>query len=167
MADERGHFIFSFQYECTDCHSLIRGRDSQRRPHPNEEISTYNPDSIWIVSKVSEPSLTIFLPPTERATGTAIIICPGGGYINLAMGYEGYDVARRYNEYGITAFVLKYRIPDDSTMLHKETGPFQDAQRALQLVRSRAVAWGIRSRPNWDHGFFGRRSPGFNSRHPF
>ena len=113
------------------------------RPHPNEEISTYNTDSIWIVSKVSEPSLTIFLPPVERATGTAIIICPGGGYTNLAMGYEGYDVARRYNEYGITAFVLKYRIPDDSTMLHKETGPLQDAQRALQLVRSGAVEWGI------------------------
>ena len=95
--------------------------------------------------KVSRPSLTIFLPPKEKATGAAVIICPGGGYANLAMGYEGTDVARRFNESGIAAFVLKYRIPNDSTMIDKEIGPLQDAQRALLLVRSRADEWGIDS----------------------
>ena len=72
-----------------------------------------------------------------------MIICPGGGYTNLAMGYEGTDVALRFNQSGIAAFVLKYRIPDTSTMVHKQIGPLQDAQRAIQLVRSRAREWGI------------------------
>ncbi|HCL83082.1 MAG TPA: alpha/beta hydrolase [Chitinophagaceae bacterium] len=135
--------FFHFNMNAQTVIPLYTGEIPNSRSHPNEEISTYNPDGVWIVSKVSQPSLTIFLPPAEKATGTAIIICPGGGYTNLAMGYEGDDVARRYNESGIAAFVLKYRIPDDSTMFHKKTGPLQDAQRALQLVRSSAVEWGI------------------------
>ncbi|HTB24525.1 MAG TPA: alpha/beta hydrolase, partial [Puia sp.] len=67
----------------------------------------------------------------------------GGGYINLAMGYEGEDVARKFNESGIAAFVLKYRIPDDNTMIRKEIGPLQDAQRAILIIRSRAKEFGI------------------------
>jgi acetyl esterase/lipase len=109
----------------------------------NEEYSRIEPGNILIVYKVSRPSLTIFLAPKEKATGTAVIICPGGGYSNLAMGYEGTEVAKRFNESGITAFVLKYRIPNDGTMIDKEIGPLQDAQRALLLVRSRAAGWGV------------------------
>ena len=122
---------------------LYDGEIPNNRPNADREISANNPDGVWIVSKVSRPSLTIFLPPKGKATGAAIIICPGGGYTNLAMGYEGTDVARRYNESGIAAFVLKYRIPDDSTMVNKEIGPLQDAQRALLVLRSRALEWGI------------------------
>lgn len=113
------------------------------RQTPDRENSRYEQDSILIVSKVSRPTLTIFLPPKEKATGAAVIICPGGGYINLAMGYEGTDVALRFSQSGIAAFVLKYRIPDDSSMIHKQIGPLQDAQRALQFVRSHAQNWGI------------------------
>jgi acetyl esterase/lipase len=109
----------------------------------NEEYSSVEPGNILIVHKVSIPSLTIFLAPKEKATGAAVIICPGGGYSNLAMGYEGTEVAQRFNESGISAFVLKYRIPNDSTMIDKEIGPLQDAQRALLLVRTRAAAWGL------------------------
>jgi acetyl esterase/lipase len=109
----------------------------------NEEYSRIEPGNILIVYKVSRPTLTIFLAPKEKATGAAVIICPGGGYANLAMGYEGTEVARRFNEAGISAFVLKYRIPDDHTMVSKEIGPLQDAQRALMLVRSRSTKWGI------------------------
>jgi acetyl esterase/lipase len=109
----------------------------------NNESFKYEPGGILIVSKVSHPSLTIFLPSKEKATGTAVIICPGGGYMNLAMGYEGTDVASRFNESGVAAFVLKYRIPEDGTMINKEIGPLQDAQRAIQLVRSKAGEWGI------------------------
>lgn len=112
----------------------------------NEEYSRIEPGNILIVSKVSRPSLTIFLAPKAKATGAAVIICPGGGYTNLAMGYEGTEVAQRFNESGISAFVLKYRIPNDETMIHKEIGPLQDAQRALLLVRSRAAEWGIDSK---------------------
>jgi acetyl esterase/lipase len=112
----------------------------------NEEYSRIEPGNILIVYKVSVPTLTIFLAPKEKATGAAVIICPGGGYSNLAMGYEGTDVARRFNESGISAFVLKYRIPNDETMISKEIGPLQDAQRAIMLVRSGSAKWGIDSR---------------------
>lgn len=113
------------------------------RPGADEEISRYSDDGTLSISKVSRPELTVFLPPKEKAGGTAVIVCPGGGYVNISASHEGSDVARRLNEEGITAFVLKYRIPDDQTMINKEIGPLQDVQRAIQIVRSRAAEWGI------------------------
>ena len=114
------------------------------KPSPNEESSTYEGENkILIVHNVSRPSLTVFLPPKEKASGAAVIICPGGGYSILAASHEGYDVAKKLNEMGVAAFVLKYRIPDDKTMLNKEIGPLQDAQRAIQIVREEAVEWNI------------------------
>jgi acetyl esterase/lipase len=113
------------------------------RPGADEEISKYSDDGTLSISKVSRPELTVFLPPKEKAGGTAVIVCPGGGYVNISASHEGSDVARRLNEEGITAFVLKYRIPDDQTMINKEIGPLQDVQRAIQIVRSRAAEWGI------------------------
>lgn len=95
------------------------------------------------VSKVTDPTLTMYLPPKERSNGTAVIICPGGGYVRLSIKKEGDDVAKAFNEWGVTAFVLKYRLPDDSIMQQKEIGPLQDAQRAMQVVRSRATEWNI------------------------
>ncbi len=111
---------------------------------PDRETRTMRPDSILIIDKVTRPTLEIYLPPKEKANGTAVIICPGGGYGVLAYKHEGTDVAKRLNESGIAAFVLKYRIPDDSTMPDKEIGPIQDAQRALLIVRTRAGEWGIK-----------------------
>jgi acetyl esterase/lipase len=83
------------------------------------------------------------LPAKEKANGTAVIICPGGGYHINAIEHEGTDVAKQFNEMGVTAFVLKYRIPNDATMENKEIGPLQDAQRAIQLVRGRAKEWNV------------------------
>jgi acetyl esterase/lipase len=122
---------------------LYEGEIPNARPAPDREYSRFERDSVLIVSRVSRPTLTLFFPPKEKATGAAVIICPGGGYTNLAMGYEGVDVALRFNKSGIAAFVLKYRIPDSSTMILKEIGPLQDAQRAILVVRSRAREWGI------------------------
>lgn len=122
---------------------LYPGPIPNAKPVPDAEIFHYERDSILIVSKVSRPTLEIFLPAKGKANGTAVIVCPGGGYINLAMGYEGVDVAKRLNESGIAAFVLKYRMPDDKTMYEKEIGPLQDAQQSILLVRSRALEWGI------------------------
>jgi acetyl esterase/lipase len=122
---------------------LYDGEIPNSLPSNNYESSDYNSDGALIISKVSLPTLTIFLPPKEKATGAAVIVCPGGGYTNLAFGYEGTEVASRFNESGIAAFVLKYRIPNDSTMVKKEIGPLQDAQRAIQIIRSRASEWGI------------------------
>ncbi|HXB06383.1 MAG TPA: alpha/beta hydrolase [Puia sp.] len=94
-------------------------------------------------SLVSHPTLTVYLPPAGKANGTAVVICPGGGYLHLAWTHEGTDVARMLNEMGITAFLLKYRLPNDETMVDKTVGPLQDAQQAIQLVRQRAGDWGV------------------------
>lgn len=109
----------------------------------NTEKETHENGGVLIVSNVSVPTLTVFLPTEKKANGTAVIICPGGGYGILAADHEGYAVAKRFNEMGITAFVLKYRIPNDATMPDKSIGPLQDAQRALQLVRMNAKQWHI------------------------
>jgi acetyl esterase/lipase len=122
---------------------LYPGEIPNSKPGPDLETSEYTGDSILIIGKVSRPTLTIYLPPKEKATGAAVVICPGGGYWIVAAGHEGSDVAKRLNESGIAAFVLKYRIPDSSTMIHKEIGPLQDAQRAIQIVREHAAEWGL------------------------
>lgn len=95
------------------------------------------------VGFVSIPTITPFFPEDGKANGTAVIICPGGGYARLMMGKEGFDIARKLNEIGIVAFVLKYRLPGDEVMVDKTIGPLQDAQRAIQLVRLRSAEWGI------------------------
>lgn len=100
-------------------------------------------DGIDRIVGVIRPTLTIFLPDPAKATGSAIIICPGGGYGILAIGHEGYDMAKRFNQEGIAAFVLKYRLPKGGIMKDKSIGPLQDAQRAIQLVREQAKQWNI------------------------
>ena len=96
-----------------------------------------------IASNVSIPTITVFLPPKEKTNGTAVIICPGGGYHLLVIEREGRNIAREFNKLGIAAFVLKYRLPDDLIMADKSVGPLQDAQRAVQLVRENAGEWNI------------------------
>lgn len=109
----------------------------------NNEEHTEITNGIIIISKVSVPTLTIFLPPKEKATGTAVIICPGGSYSIIAAGHEGSDVAKKFNEMGVAAFVLKYRIPNAATMVHPEIGPLQDAQQAIKIVRENAMAYNV------------------------
>ncbi|MBL4678418.1 MAG: alpha/beta hydrolase [Mucilaginibacter sp.] len=99
-------------------------------------------ERLWI-SKVSIPTLTPYLPAKGTANGTAVVICPGGSYIGLASGHEGSAIAQEFNKIGVTAFVLKYRLPNDSIMTDKSIGPLQDAQRAIQMVRQNAAKWGI------------------------
>ncbi|RFM28658.1 alpha/beta hydrolase [Deminuibacter soli] len=108
-----------------------------------EHHDTTGTGAIRGIQKVTTPALTVYLPVSTENTGTAVIICPGGGYHGLAVGHEGYDVAQLLSSWGITAFVLKYRLPDDAIMENKTIGPLQDAQRALQLVRERAAEWKI------------------------
>jgi acetyl esterase/lipase len=108
---------------------------------PNGEITTVNKTGDTSYSKVSVPTLEIYFP--EKPNGTAIIICPGGGYSNLAYSKEGSKVAKEYIKWGITAFILKYRLPNDTTIKDKTIGPLQDAQMAVKTVRMRASEWGI------------------------
>ena len=121
---------------------LYSGNIPNSKPSPNEE-TTEQKEGITIVSKISIPTLSVYLPVKEKTTGTAVIIFPGGGYWVNATGHEGVDVAKKFNEMGVTAFVLKYRIPNDATMLNREIGPLQDAQQAIKLVRERAKEWNV------------------------
>lgn len=93
--------------------------------------------------KVSIPMLLPYPAAKDKATGTAVIIYPGGSYSGLAIVNEGTNIAKAFNDIGVTAFVLKYRLPTDLIMVDKTIGPLQDAQTALQIVRTRAAEWGI------------------------
>jgi len=97
-------------------------------------------DAEWI-RYVEKPTLTVFMPQGRRVR-TAVVVCPGGGYNGLAWNKEGVEIARWLNTLGITAFVLKYRVPrrDPKTPWFE---PLQDAQRAIRYVRAHADRWGV------------------------
>jgi acetyl esterase/lipase len=94
-------------------------------------------------SGVTKPTLEMYLPDKEKATGAAVVICPGGSYKILAYQSEGIRTAKEFMKNGVAAFVLKYRLPDDSIMTDKKIGPLQDAQQAIKVVRENAPKWGI------------------------
>jgi acetyl esterase/lipase len=92
------------------------------------------------LTNVSKPTLTVFRPASDKDTGAAVLICPGGGYNILAWDLEGEEVAGWLNSLGVTGIVLKYRVPrrPDQPKDKPPIGPLQDAQRAMSLVRSKA-----------------------------
>ena len=92
---------------------------------------------------VTKPTLEIYLPEKEKASGTAVIIVPGGGYGVVVYQGEGVGNAKQFAKAGVAAFVLKYRLPDDSIMQNKTIGPLQDAQQAIKYVRENAAKWGV------------------------
>ena len=98
-----------------------------------------------MVTNVSRPTITIYRPARDKETGTAVLICPGGGYWNLYWQLEGEEVASWLNSLGVTGIILKYRVPRRSDDIRGEPArrPLQDAQRAMSLVRSKAAEWGI------------------------
>ena len=98
-----------------------------------------------LITNVTKPTLTIYQPAKEKNTGTAMLICPGGGYHDLFWELEGEEVAAWLNSLGMTGIILKYRCPRRPGDVKGEPplGPLLDAQRAVSLVRSRAAEWGI------------------------
>jgi len=88
------------------------------------------------------PSLTIYPAPPEKATGAAVVICPGGGYGHLAVDHEGHQIAQWLNSFGVAGFIVKYRHSASGAGYHHPV-PLQDAQRAIRTVRSRAQEWGV------------------------
>ena len=127
--------------------SLYDGEIPNSKPcneKDHEFIDTsWNKSGILIVDHISKPTLTIFEAPKEKNKGVAVIICPGGGYSILAAGHEGNDVAKEFNKVGITAFVLRYRLPKDECMTNKTFVPLMDAQQAIWYVRTHAKQYGI------------------------
>jgi acetyl esterase/lipase len=102
-------------------------------------------ESTRMVTNVTRPTLTIYRPAKDRDTGTAMVICPGGGYWNLYWQLEGEEVAAWLQRLGVTGIILKYRVPRRPGEAKSEPAkrPLQDAQRAISLVRSKAKEWGI------------------------
>jgi acetyl esterase/lipase len=98
-----------------------------------------------MITGVTNPTITIYRPPKENDTKTAILICPGGGYWDLYWQLEGEEVAAWLNSIGVTGIILKYRVPrrPDEPKGEPAWRPLQDAQRAVSLVRSKAKEWGI------------------------
>ncbi len=101
------------------------------------------PGSTVKLSKEEEPTLTLYLPIKEKATGTAVLVIPGGAYGFLAFEEEGIAIGKAFAEKGIAAFVLKYRLPKRETMKDKSFGPLMDAQQAMKVIRSNAVNWNL------------------------
>jgi acetyl esterase/lipase len=100
-------------------------------------IDTSNNDNIVRFSEVTNPAIEIYLPDPAIKNGSAVIVCPGGGYSILAYDLEGSEIAAWLNKLGFTAFVLQYRVPD------KKEGALQDVQRAMRIVRNNSLKWKI------------------------
>lgn len=108
----------------------------------NERIRFYEGEQIF--SNIHRPSVTVYLPAKGKAIGAAVVIAPGGGYRELWMTHEGYNVAKWLSERGVAAFILKYRLPRDTNSTYKvEIESLADIQRAIRLVRSRAKEWNV------------------------
>ena len=95
------------------------------------------------IGKVQVPEIEVYLPNKRSVTGQAVVICPGGGYGILAYDWEGIDVAKFFNAYGIAAIVLKYRLPDTVSSTAPDRVPLLDAKQAMRLVRDHAKEWNI------------------------
>ena len=138
--------------------TLVRAADHPVVPlwpngAPGSEARRNEPEKVVgsNVSNIHHPSLTVYLPARDRATGCAVIIAPGGGHARLAIQHEGYNVAEWLADHGIAAFVLKYRLGKDDANPAGAPPPYTwdghglaDTQRAIRLVRSRATEWGVR-----------------------
>jgi endo-1,4-beta-xylanase len=102
------------------------------------------PDGEHVISSVHRPSITVYLPPKEKATGAAVVIAPGGSHVELWVDHEGYAVAKWLSDHGVAGFVLKYRLarePGSTYTVEGDSVP--DMQRAIRLVRSRPGEWGV------------------------
>ena len=111
------------------------------KPAPSTYVQKLDRD--WMLM-VTAPTITPYLPAKGTANGAAILIFPGGGYAGLSMENEGSNIAAAFNKFGVTAFVVTYRLPSDDIMVDKTIGPLQDAQQAVLMVRKNAAQWGIK-----------------------
>ncbi|MBN8825739.1 MULTISPECIES: alpha/beta hydrolase [unclassified Spirosoma] len=99
--------------------------------------------STGVFKGITKPTLEYYKPNPAKASGTAVVIIPGGGYGVVVYQGEGINIAKAFAEKGVAAFILKYRLPSDAIMVDKKIGPLQDAQQAIKLVRESAAKWGV------------------------
>jgi acetyl esterase/lipase len=122
---------------------LYKGDIPNSIPSNIKEVPLYWDGTIGAYKNISHPTLTVFLPDKNTATGCAVVICPGGGYSKESYKEEGEIIAYSFIKHGIAAFILKYRLPSDSIMNNKSIGPLQDAQMALKVLRENSDDWNI------------------------
>ena len=97
-----------------------------------------------IISGVHHPSITLYLPAKDKATGAGVIVIPGGGHRELWMDHEGYSVAKWLSDHGVAAFILKYRLArEEGSTYTIEGSELKDVQRAIRIVRNHAQQWGV------------------------
>lgn len=134
-------FLFSFTSKAQEVVELYQGTI------PNSKVEVKDGPNFkgdpGLIRKVFRPSLEVYLPEQDKATGTAVVICPGGGYSVIVFQGEGVSTAKEFAKNGVAAFVLKYRLPDDSLEIDRTIAPLQDAQQAIKFVRENASKWGI------------------------
>jgi endo-1,4-beta-xylanase len=107
------------------------------------EVITENAAHEQTVTNIHNPTITAYLPPTEKATGVAIVIAPGGGHRFLSIDHEGYEVGKWLASIGVAGFVLKYRLAHAENSHYTVEDADQDAQRAIRVIRARAAEWHV------------------------
>jgi len=130
---------------------LYPGPIPNSKPTAAKERVDKRPNGTRFIFGTVEPTLTVYVP--QKPNGQGVVICPGGGYSGTAIDHEGFDVAKAFNAIGVAAFVLKYRMPMDTSCIDKSLAPLQDAQQAIRLVRKNAVKWKVNPRKVGIMGF--------------
>src|SRR5674476_93439 len=133
--------IVSMQVHAQEIISLYPAAIPNSKPYPMKEVTMERDGLLIGYRSIAEPTLAVYLPDQQIATGAAVIICPGGGYGMESYRLEGTNIAKAFVRKGIAAFILKYRLPSDSIMIDKSIGPLQDAQQAIKTVRQHAAEW--------------------------
>lgn len=115
-----------------------------KKPNFNGKIVTdsFFNDRVW---RVGTPGMYCFVVPKSENNGSAVLICPGGGYERLSYLYNGFNLAKWYNTIGVNAFVLLYRLPHQVDLQQRQLAPLQDAQRAMRIIRANAIQWNIKT----------------------
>jgi acetyl esterase/lipase len=124
--------------------NLYEGAIPNAKVADNKQKTEVNKNNHVFTTEISVPTIARFDPPENLKNGTTVIICPGGGYWGTADKHEGTDVAKVFNSWGVTAFVLRYRMPDERTSRYPSLSPLQDAQQAIRWVRKNAKTWGLK-----------------------
>ena len=119
-----------------------KGDIGEEKDTTSEKEDKSSPKYVIRLGNVTQPTITVYSPPIEKNTGAAVVVCPGGGYSILAMNLEGTEVCEWLNSVGVTAVLLKYRVPARKDR-ERYAAPLQDAQRAIGIVRHRAKEWAI------------------------
>lgn len=136
----------------SDTRIPLWGKDQLVMPE-FDYVEKYDSTDVIRIHKVTDPFIEVYLPTRKNRSDISVVICPGGGYGILAWDLEGQDIAKRLNAAGITAFVLKYRLPFPVNGITDDTMPMRDAMRAIQMIRHRAAQWGLDSQKIGIMGF--------------